>query len=71
MTLDIAVAVYNYSINVYLKLFHYFGISYITCSIRVKSYAQGEGRGSERKYGRCDFHLADNFVIFDVNKTFS
>ena len=30
-----------------------------------------EERGSERKYGRCDFHLADNFVIFDVNITFS
>jgi hypothetical protein len=41
MTLDIAVAVYNYLINVYLKLFHYFGISYITCSICAMSYWMG------------------------------
>ena len=31
----------------------------------------GLGITAERKYGRCDFHLADNFVIFDVNITFS
>jgi hypothetical protein len=75
MTLDIAVAVYNYSINVYLKLFHYFGISYISCSIRVKSYTQTEvqlltnGKSTSEKSNmfminiKCQWHIKNKWHL--------